>query len=117
MPSKPEFPGTYVFGIADSRRGRALNRLCASLKSEANRREFSADEESYCTKYGLDELQRRAILDRDWVAMLDLGGSIFYVFKLAMVDGRSMQYLGGVFCGLTQEQFLAAMRSGGRTFV
>ena len=39
------------------------------------------------------------MLDRDWQAMIDLGGSIFYVYKLAMMDGRSMQYLGGVFTG------------------
>ena len=38
----------------------------------------------------------KAILERDWTAMLELGGSIFYTFKLAMLDGKSMQYLGGV---------------------
>jgi protocatechuate 4,5-dioxygenase alpha chain len=46
--------------------------------------------------------------------MIDLGGSIFYVFKLAMIDGRSMQYLGGVFTGMTEDEFVAAMRAGGR---
>jgi protocatechuate 4,5-dioxygenase alpha chain len=46
--------------------------------------------------------------------MLDLGGSIFYVYKLAMMDGKSMQYLGGVFTGMTEEEFVAALRSGGR---
>ena len=54
------------------------------------------------------------MLDRDWQAMIDLGGSIFYVYKLAMMDGRSMQYLGGVFTGMGEEDFLAAMRAGGR---
>jgi protocatechuate 4,5-dioxygenase alpha chain len=36
------------------------------------------------------------------------------VYKLAMIDGRSMQYLGGVFTGMGEEDFLAAMRAGGR---
>jgi protocatechuate 4,5-dioxygenase alpha chain len=43
--------------------------------------------------------------------MIDLGGSIFYVYKLAMLDGRSLQYLGGVFSGMTEEEFVAAMRA------
>ena len=53
-------------------------------------------------------------MERDWQAMLDLGGSIFYVYKLAMMDGKSMQYLGGVFTGMTEEEFVAALRAGGR---
>ena len=35
-------------------------------------------------------------------------------YKLAMMDCRSMQYLGGVFTGMTEEEFVAAMRAGGR---
>ena len=46
--------------------------------------------------------------------MLELGGNIFYVYKLAMMDGRSMQYLGGVFTGTSEAEFTAAMRAGGR---
>ena len=48
--------------------------------------------------------------------MLELGGSIFYIYKLAMLDEKSMQYLGGVFTGMSAEEFTATMRSGGRRF-
>jgi protocatechuate 4,5-dioxygenase alpha chain len=48
--------------------------------------------------------------------MLELGGSIFYVFKLAVLDNRSMQYLGGVFTGMSAEDFTEAMKAGGRSF-
>jgi hypothetical protein len=47
--------------------------------------------------------------------MLDLGGNIFYIFKLAMVDQKSMQYLGGVFTGMTEEDFAAMIRASGRS--
>lgn len=107
---------TYVFDIPGGRRGAAINRLCASLKYDANRREFLADEEAYCNRFHLELEQRRAVLERDWTAMLDMGASIFYTFKLAQVDKRSMQYLGGVFSGMTEEEFTRQMRSGGRTF-
>jgi protocatechuate 4,5-dioxygenase alpha chain len=106
----------YLLDVAASRQGYALNRLCGSLKDDANRRRFTADEAAYCAAFGLSPEQQRAVLDRDWTAMLELGGSIFYTFKLAMLDGRSIQYLGGVFTGMSPEEFTAAMRSGGRTF-
>ena len=107
---------TYVFDLAESRRGYAINKMCASLRSPQQRERFSADEGAYCDEYALSAEHRRAVLDRDWVTMLDLGGSIFYIFKLAQLDGRSMQYLGGAFTGTTAEEFAAQMRAGGRSF-
>lgn len=114
--STPRVPGTYVFDAAESRRGRALNRLCGSLKDAGNRARFTADEAAYCDAYELTAEQREAVLRRDWNGMMELGGSIFYVFKLAMLDQKSMQYLGGVFTGMTTEEFTNALRTGGRRF-
>lgn len=112
----PHITGTYVFDTADNRRGRALNRLCGSLKDADSRAGFSADEGAYCEAYGLTDEQREAVLGRDWTRMLELGGSIFYVFKLAVLDQKSMQDLGGVFTGMTTEEFARALEAGGRSF-
>lgn len=107
---------TYVFDIANARRGAPLNRLCGSLKDADNRRRFQADENAYCDEYGLPPEQKQAILRRDWAQMLELGGSIFYTYKLAQVDKLSMQYLGGVFTGTSEADFKQLMRAGGRSF-
>ena len=109
-----DLPGTPIFDGDTSRRGLRMNKLFMSLRDAANRERFLADEAAYCRQFGLSEQQQEAVLGRDWQAMIDLGGSIFYVYKLAMMDGRSMQYLGGVFTGMGEEDFLAAMRAGGR---
>ena len=109
-----QLPGTPVFDGESSRRGFRMNKLFMSLRTEENRARFLADEAAYCGAFGLTAEQQQAVLDRDWQAMIDLGGSIFYVYKLAMMDGRSMQYLGGVFTGMGEADFLAAMRAGGR---
>ncbi len=109
-----DLPGTPVFDGDSSRRGLRMNKLFMSLREAANRERFQADEAAYCREFGLTAEQQEAVLGRDWQAMIDLGGSIFYVYKLAMMDGRSMQYLGGVFTGMGEEDFLAAMRAGGR---
>ncbi len=106
----------YVLDLTQSRRGYALNRLCGSLKDVERRRQFSEDEAAYCDAYDLSPEQKRAVLERDWIMMLDLGASIFYMFKLAMLDQKSMQYLGGVFTDMSAEEFASAMRSGGRKF-
>lgn len=115
-PTTPKVPGTYIFDVADSTRGYALNRLFGSFKDPRNREMFSADEAAYCEAYKLNPEQKEAILQRDWNRMLDLGGSIFYVFKLAVMDKKSMQDLGGIFTGMTTEEFVAALRAGGRHF-
>jgi protocatechuate 4,5-dioxygenase alpha chain len=113
-PDRFGLPGTPVFDGETSRRGLRMNKLFMSLRTAENRERFLADEAGYCASFGLSPEQQQAVLDRDWQAMIDLGGSIFYVYKLAMMDGRSMQYLGGVFTGMGEEDFLAAMRAGGR---
>jgi protocatechuate 4,5-dioxygenase alpha chain len=112
--SRFDLPGTPVFDGQTSRRGFRMNKLFMSLRFPADRERFLADEKACCEEFGLSAEQQKAVVDRDWQAMIDLGGSIFYVYKLAMMDGRSMQYLGGVFTGMTEEEFVAAMRAGGR---
>ena len=111
---RPELPGTPIFDGDTSRRGLRMNKLFMSLRDAGNRERFLADEAAYCREFGVSPEQEKAVLERDWQAMIDLGGSIFYVYKLAMMDGRSMQYLGGVFTGMGEDDFLAAMRAGGR---
>lgn len=105
----------YPLDLAANRLGYPLNRMCASFRDAARRARFTEDEAAYCDEFGLTPEQKKAVLERDWTAMLDLGGSIFYIYKLAMMDQKSMQYLGGVFTGMTAEEFVAAMRSGGRS--
>lgn len=112
----PVVPGTYVYDVVQSKRGRSLNRLCLSLKEAENRDLFISDESAYCDRFGLEGDLKKAVLERDWVQMLDLGGSIFYIIKLSAIDKKSMQDLGGIFTGMTTEEFIAELRAGGRSF-
>ena len=57
-------PGTPIFDGAQAQKGYALNKMCYSFNSAANREEFQRDEEAYCAKYGLDAAQRSAIRNR-----------------------------------------------------
>jgi protocatechuate 4,5-dioxygenase alpha chain len=110
-------PGTYVFDGEHCRNGYALNMFCKSLDIEDNRVAFRADSASYLDRFKLSEYQRRAVLERDWLEMLRLGGNIYYTFKLAIFDGLTMQHVGAAMSAnrMSVDEFRAMMLSGGRS--
>lgn len=112
-----DIPGTYVFDGAHQRKGYWLNMFCKSLDIAANRDEFRAGPDSYLARFPLSEAQRDAVLMRDWLGLLRLGGNIYYTFKLAIFDGLSMQHVGAAMSGtgMTVEDFRHMMVSGGRS--
>ena len=110
-----DIPGTYVFDGAHSRKGYALNMFCMSLNDAANRDEFKADEGAYLDRFDVTGAQRQAVLARDWLEMLQLGGNIYYTFKLAILDGLSMQQVGALMSGVSAEEFTEMMVNGGRS--
>lgn len=115
MPDYDDIPGTYVQDGRHTRAGYALNMFCMSLNDPDNREAFRADEAYYLDGFALTDAQRRAVLDRDWVGMLRLGGNIYYTFKIAIVDGLSMHQVGATMSGITLEEFQAMMQAGGRS--
>lgn len=62
----------------------------------------------------MTDAQRQAVLDRQWLEMLRLGGNIYYTFKLAAFDRISMQAVGGAMCGITEDEFREIMLTGGK---
>ena len=110
-----DIPGTYVFDGDHCRAGYNLNMFCMSLNKEANREAFARDESAYLDGFAISPEQKQAVLDRDYLRLLQLGGNIYYTFKIAIFDGRSMQYVGGAMSGVSEEEFRQMMLSGGRS--
>ena len=104
-----------MFDGAHSRKGYALNMFCMSLNDGANREEFKADEGAYLDRFDVTAAQRQAVLSREWLEMLQLGGNIYYTFKLAILDGLSMQQVGALMSGVSAEEFTEMMVNGGRS--
>lgn len=109
-----DIEGTYVFDSRHARKGFTLNMFCKSLDKPGNRDAFAGDEAAYLDGFDLTQDQRTAILDRQWLRLLELGGNIYYTFKLAIFDQRSMQYVGGAMSGMTEDEFRQMMLDGGR---
>ena len=111
-----DIPGTYVQDSVQLRRGYHLNMFCMSLNDAGNRDDFRADEAAYLDRFPMTDAQRRAVLARDWLGMLRLGGNIYYTFKLAAFDGLTMQHVGAAMSGtgMTVEEFRQMLLDGGR---
>lgn len=109
-----DIPGTYVFTGERAIEGRHLNRFCMSLMSAVNRARFQRDERAYLDEWAMSETQKQAVMKRDFKSLLEQGGNIFFVLKIAAVDGRPTQSVAASFAGQTTEDYAAMMRSGGR---
>lgn len=114
MVHRDVIPGTYIFDGVMARRGYALNRMCYSLNSSANRAQFLADENSYLDRYELTAEQRDAVARRDVLAMLEAGGNVYYLAKLAGTLGLDMQDIGALQTHTTVEEFKQRLLDAGR---
>jgi protocatechuate 4,5-dioxygenase alpha chain len=116
--SEPEFediPGTLLFDAERSRKGYHLNMFCMSLMKSENRDAFRADEEGYKKQFPMTPEQSKAITDRDWNKMLELGGNIYFTSKLGAFDSLSFQQLAAKMTGSTQQEYADMMLHGGRS--
>jgi len=109
-----DIPGTFVFTPTHSRQGYHLNMFCMSLNEAENREDFRANPSAYLDKFELTTAQRKAIETRDWLGMLELGGNIYYTFKIAIFDGLTMQHVGAHMAVISEEEFRQMMIKGGR---
>lgn len=109
-----DIPGTYVFDTKRCKEGFHLNKFCKSLDNSDNRDQFRADPNAYLDQYPMTAEQRQMIVDRDWLGMLQVGGNIYYTFKLAIFDGLTMQHVGGLMSNMSVDDFRAMMLDGGR---
>jgi len=111
--STEQIPGTTIFDGEQARKGYALNRMCFSFNSAENRAAFKADEAGYCAAFGLNEKQTQAVMQRDVLAMIEAGGNIYYLAKLAGLLGLDVQDIGAQQTGTTVETFKSRLVAAG----
>lgn len=98
-------PGTYVFDGKTSHSSYALNKLFYSFNEEENRKAFKEDPEAYADKYGVTGEQKEALLAGDFLSLLKMGANVYFLAKLAVPSGVSVQDAGAQFQGITTEEF------------
>lgn len=118
MNDNPEFddiPGTTVFTAQQSRKGFSLNQFCMSLMRPEQRARFREDERACLDEWEMTEDQKQAVLARDYNAMIQLGGNIYFLAKIFATDGMSFQDAAASMTGMTKEDYAAMMLAGGRS--
>jgi protocatechuate 4,5-dioxygenase, alpha chain len=111
---KQDIPGTIMFDGDQAQKGLALNRMCFSFNSADNRAAFLKDEDAYCRRYGLNEAQRAAVKSRDVSRMIEAGGNVYYLAKLAGIFGLNVQDIGAQQTNMTVSEFKAKLVAAGR---
>ncbi|MFT5319910.1 MAG: protocatechuate 4,5-dioxygenase alpha chain [Pseudohongiellaceae bacterium] len=110
-----DLPGTWVFDAQRARKGYPLNNFFMSLMKEDNRKAFLADESNYLSQFKMSDAQRDAVLNRQWNTMLELGGVVYCLAKLAFTDQHSYQYMAAEMTGMSEQEYVDMMLAGGRS--
>src|SRR6187551_371447 len=101
--------GTTLFDGEQAQKGLALNRMCFSFNSAANRADFLRDEAAYCRKFVLTAAQCEAVTARDVSKLIGATGKIYYIAKLAGIFGLGVQDIGAQQTGVSVEAFKAKL--------
>ena len=88
--------------------------MCFSFNSAENRAEFLRDEDAYCRKFGLTPAQSSAVQHRNVLELIEAGGNVYYLAKLAGIFGLNVQDIGARQTGTTVEAFKAKLPAAGR---
>lgn len=110
-----DIPGTRVYTAARARRGYHINQCAMSLMKAENRDRFRADEQAYFDEWPISEEAKAALLARDYNALLDLGGNIYFLSKLFSSDGISFAEAVSTMTDMTFPQYREMMLNGGRS--
>ena len=110
-----DIPGTTIFDAQRARVGYHLNNFLMSLMKPENRKAFLSDEAGYLQRYAMSDVQRQAVMKRDWNTLLELGGVSYALAKLAFTDEHSYQFMAAEMTGMTQKEYADMMMSGGRS--
>lgn len=110
-----DIPGTRVFTAARARQGYHLNQFAMSLMKPENRARFKADERGYLDEWAIAPEAKEAVLARDYNALLDLGGNIYFFSKLFSTDGIAFAEAVSTMTDMAWPDYRQMMIKGGRS--
>ncbi|WP_353200636.1 protocatechuate 4,5-dioxygenase subunit alpha [Sandarakinorhabdus sp.] len=109
-----DIPGTRVFTAARARKGYWINQFAMSLMKADNRARFKADERAYLAEWKISEAAIQAVLARDYNALLDLGGNVYFLSKLFSTDGLPFAEAVSTMTDMSWPEYRQMMLDGGR---
>lgn len=83
--------GSYPFTLEQSSKAYRLNDFLHRLIHPDHRQQFVSDPEALMTQYGLSDLEKTMIRDRQWIELIRYGAIFFVLEKMAAVIGVPSQ--------------------------
>ena len=114
MPSLPspepnlDEPGTFEFTARRALQGRAINRFALSLRAPDARAAFVADDLAAMEPFGLTDAEIALVRARDWTGLLQAGGHLQAISKIAGAYGLNLWDIGAANAGCTRDELIAA---------
>ena len=110
-----DIPGTRIFTAARARKGYHINQFAMSLMKEEGRKRFKADERHYLDQWQLSEEAKAAVIARDYNALLDMGGNVYFLSKLFSTDGLPFAEAVSTMTDMSWPEYRQMMLDGGRS--
>ena len=111
---KREIPGTTILDGNQARKWHALDKICFSFNTTANREELLHDEQAHCRKYGLNTKPQDAIRKFNVLQLIAARGNVYYLAKLGGVFGLDVQDIGAQQTGMATKDDRARPVTAGR---
>jgi protocatechuate 4,5-dioxygenase alpha chain len=110
-----DIPGTTVFDTDQAAKGYHLNQFAMSLMKAENRERFKTDEDVYLDEWPMTPDQKQAVRDRDFNAMIERGGNIYFLAKIGATDGLNYVQIVSSMTENDAEAHADMMVNGGRS--
>lgn len=110
-----DIPGTRIFTAARARKGYHINQFAMSLMKAEGRTRFKADERGYLDQWKMSEAAKAAVIERDYNALLDMGGNVYFLSKLFSTDGLPFAEAVSTMTDMSWPEYRQMMLDGGRS--
>jgi protocatechuate 4,5-dioxygenase alpha chain len=80
-----------------------------------NRARFKADERAYLDEWPISDDAKAAVLARDYNALLDLGGNVYFLSKIFSTDGIAFAEAVSTMTDMSWPEYRQMMLEGGRS--
>ena len=107
--------GTTLFDGDQAQKGFALNRMCFSFNSAENRAAFLRERGRLLREIRPDHgAARRRARAATCCKLIEAGGNVYYLAKLAGIFGLNVQDIGAQQTGMSVEAFKDKLAAAGR---
>jgi protocatechuate 4,5-dioxygenase, alpha chain len=101
-------PGSIIYDGRLAARGMRVNRFGFGMKKAENRAAFKTDPDRCLVMSDLTDEERARIRARDWAWLLEKGGHIQALARIAATDGQYLFHIAAHSCGVDAETLMAA---------